>query len=195
VALRVFEGHTSIVNAVAFSPDGKQQASGSNDRTIRLWDVATGTTRQTLEGHTNCINDVAFSPDSKQLVSASDGQTVRLWDAATGAALQMLEGHTSIVNAAAFSPDGKQLALGSNDWTVRLGDAATGAALQTLQSGVVTKALSFSGSGSYLETDKGLIDTNLFSLCAIPSKLYSKLPFTELHSRLSSAKIAEGALQ
>jgi WD40 repeat protein len=118
---------------VAFSPDGKQVVSSSSDRTIRLWDAATGAALQTLEGHTDYISSVAFSPDGKQVVSGSDDRTVQLWDAATGAALRTLEGHTSYITSVAFSPDGKQVVSGSGDQTVRLWDAATGAALQTLK--------------------------------------------------------------
>ena len=74
-----------MVRSVAFSPDGKQVVSGSNDETVRLWDAATGAALQTLEGHTDAVNSVAFSPDGKQVVSGSWDKTVRLWDVATGA--------------------------------------------------------------------------------------------------------------
>ncbi|SLM38544.1 prolyl oligopeptidase [Lasallia pustulata] len=90
--LQTLEGHLDRVNTVAFSPDGKQLASGSDDMTVWIWDAATGATLQTLEGHSDWIKAVAFSPDGKQLASGSGDKTVRIWDAATGATLQRSEG-------------------------------------------------------------------------------------------------------
>ncbi|HRS14606.1 MAG TPA: WD40 repeat domain-containing protein, partial [Candidatus Bipolaricaulis sp.] len=68
------------VRSVAFSPDGTVLASGSDDGTIKLWDVTSGTGLRTLTGHTYPVNSVAFSPDGKTLASGSNDGTVLLWD-------------------------------------------------------------------------------------------------------------------
>ena len=94
--LQTLEGHTSVVNSVAFSHDSKLLASASWDHTVRVWDAATGSLRQTLEGHTRVVDLVAFSHDSKLLASASRDHTVRVWDAAIGSCHQTVLVNTSI---------------------------------------------------------------------------------------------------
>jgi WD40 repeat protein len=168
----MLKGHTIWVKAVAFSPDGQLLASASRDRTVRLWNLATGEQLQKLEGHTQTVNGVAFSPDGQLLASASLDNTVGLWSPATGERLQKLEGHTQWVKAVAFSPDGQRLASASLDRTVRLWNPATGEQLQKLKLNVAVSALSFSMDNQDLETDRGLL--HLHSRSVSLSSLKSK---------------------
>ena len=87
---RVLSGHASWIWSVTVSPDGKWAASGSEDRTVRIWEIATGEVRHVLEGHALWIFNVAFAPDGRILASGSGDQTIRLWDVETGACLQTI---------------------------------------------------------------------------------------------------------
>ncbi|QQZ30204.1 WD40 repeat domain-containing protein [Thiothrix subterranea] len=120
------------ISELVYSPDGKVIASGSEDKTMRLWDAATGKEMKTLSGHSLGVSALAYSPDGKVIASGSGDMTVRLWDAATGQVLNTLSGHSLGVSALAYSPDGKVIASGSGDKTIRLWNAATGQMLNTL---------------------------------------------------------------
>jgi WD40 repeat protein len=129
---RTLTDHYSYVNSVAFSPDGQTLASGSNDKTIKLWDVTTGNLLQTLTDHYSHVNSVAFSPDGQTLVSGSQDRTIKLWNVATGKLLQTLT-DSHWVSSVAFSPDGQTLANGGSlENTIKLRDVTTGNLLQTL---------------------------------------------------------------
>ncbi|KAI8648966.1 Vegetative incompatibility protein HET-E-1 [Fusarium keratoplasticum] len=131
--LQTLEGHDSMVDSVAFSADSQRVASGSGDKTVKVWDTATGACLQTLEGHGDWVTSVAFSADGQRVASGSGDKTVKVWDTATGACLQTLEGHNDSVFSVAFSTDGQWLATGSGDKIVKVWDIATGAYVQTLE--------------------------------------------------------------
>ena len=130
---RTLKGHSNWVDSVAYSPDGQTVASGSNDKTIKLWNVKTGKLLQTFEGHSKWVNSVAYSPDGQTLASGSNDNsvgevlasgsfddTIKLWNVKTGKLLQTLEGHSISVNSVAYSPDGQTLASGSGDDTIKI---------------------------------------------------------------------------
>jgi len=154
--VQTLKGHSSMVHAIAISPDGQFIASGSNDKTIKLWQLGTGKLVRQLgrwsSGHSNMVHSIAFSSISPNfsyqwesgksakvadlnwgiLASGSWDNTIKLWDINTGKEIRTLIGHTNWVNCVAFSSDGKFLASGSADCTTKLWDVNTGKEIQTL---------------------------------------------------------------
>jgi WD40 repeat protein/uncharacterized protein YjbI with pentapeptide repeats len=125
-------GHSNWIWSVAFSPDGTRLVTGSNDCSVRIWDVESGACLRILKGHSNGVRSVAFSRDGRRLISGSNDDCVRIWDAESGTCLRVLRAHSNGVRSVAFSADGTRLVSGSDDQSMRLWDAQSGICLRVL---------------------------------------------------------------
>jgi WD40 repeat protein len=154
-------GHSGSVNSVSFSPDGKVLASGGEDNTVKLWDVASGKLIRSINAHIDAVNTVAFSPDGKILASGSGGEfglkeaSIKLWDVYNGKFLNelgttILDRHTSRITSVAFSSDGKYLVSASIDKSIRLWDVSTGKILKILSGEIEINVIALSKDRKFL---------------------------------------------
>jgi len=127
--VQVLEDHTDGINAVCFSPDGKQLATGSDDKLINLYSFNEGNAilAHTLEGHTDYVNSLSFSPDCKLLCSAgSRDRSIKFWNPADGSLVKSIDqAHTSLVRSVSYSPNGRILVSAGRDRTMKIWDAET----------------------------------------------------------------------
>ena len=157
--VRTFEGHRGLVSGVIFSRDGRRLATSCRDKSVLIFDVATGQVLQRLEGaHSDWLSDLAWGDASeKTLFTAGKDGLVAKWDAATGAVLSRIEGHEQWVNALAISASGRLLATASDDMTVRIWNAATGELLLIINTLKEATAVAFSKDEKTLAAGDGTI--------------------------------------
>lgn len=164
-------GHQDEAWSVAFSPDGRIVATGSDDdkpdATIKLWDTATRRLIRGWKGGQGTVASLAFSPDGTVVASGHlvDKGILRVWDPATGRKLAILAGHGDRVRAVAFAPDGRRLASASSDGTVRLWDVDSWREAAVLRGHADTvHAIAFSPDGRTLASAGNDGDIRLWSL-------------------------------
>jgi WD40 repeat protein len=153
----MLKGHTDFIKTVAFAPDSKRLASGSQDGTIRLWSVSKIWCREqaVLQGHSGHVHSVLFAPDGRTLVSASADETLRLWDL-TGPVPEVravLEGHMGVVRRVQFTPDGRSLISVGDRGRVMQWILATGEKLcEWLLPKMMASSFAFTFDARYLAT-------------------------------------------
>ncbi|MEO1591696.1 MAG: WD40 repeat domain-containing protein, partial [Cyanobacteria bacterium J06632_22] len=125
-------GHLGRIWAVAVHPKRRRIATGSDDHSVRLWDLKTGKCLTTLAWHKNWVRAVAFSPDGQFLASAGDDKRIQLWKMPTVEQHHTLEQHRHWVTTLAFSRDSRYLASGSDDRQVMVWDAEQGTRQQVM---------------------------------------------------------------
>ena len=119
----VHSKHTSNVNSLAFSSDGVFFVSGSNDKTVKLWDTQTGGVVKTFCGHTHWVLSVAISLHCTMIASGSVDETIHLWDTQIGECHCVVDGHNHNINSISFSPTNPQhLMSASHDGTIQQWD-------------------------------------------------------------------------
>jgi WD40 repeat protein len=127
-----FRAHGLGIKCLAVAPNGKLLASGSSDKTVKLWSLPDGALQSTLRGHTSGVRAIAISSDGKLLASGGDDKTIRLCSLPHGKLVKLLDAIGAEIHGLAFSPDGRMLAVGLSDNTIKLRSLPEGTIQTTL---------------------------------------------------------------
>ncbi len=147
---QTISAHSDWVRCLSFTPDGTKLVSGSFDKTIKLWQLETGTVIHTLNDHLKGVFALAVSADGKLLASGSWDELIKLWNLETGTLLKNLTQHQDSVRSLAISPDSQTLVSGSFDRTIVLWSLPDGAVTKTITDSEPIAAIALSADGRFL---------------------------------------------
>ena len=117
------KGHHNWVNSAQFSPDTRLIASGSEDKTVKLFDITSHNEIKTFEPqHLAAVNDVQFHPDGTCIAAGSFDQSINIWDIRSSKQIQHYDAHNASVQSLTFHPNGRYLVSSSVDSTVKIWD-------------------------------------------------------------------------
>jgi WD40 repeat protein len=157
-------GHRLAISCLAFAPGGRVLASGSDDRTVRLWEVPSGKELLAFEKHQKSVALIAFSPDGRTVASADEGGGAWLWEAGSGKALRRLDGLSTRVVALYFDADGRSLRAATEYGNALVWDTSSGAARHPLERAVLSPDPRYfvtpgsEGGHPLMETGTGFFD-------------------------------------
>lgn len=150
---KTFTAHTSAVYCCCFSPKGDRFCTGSRDRSVRLWNTATGGCSVMKGGHNGFVLSCDFSPRGNRIVSSSDDRTIKVWNTATCTKVFTMKGHEDKVYCVQYNSTGDYIASASCDYTVKVWNAETGTRIVTLRGhtlGVFSCCFSNTDCGRYI---------------------------------------------
>lgn len=148
---RTWVGHTGGVNIVRLTADGNYAVSGSEDKTLRVWDIQSGQCLRVLEGHKSDVDFINITSDGLLVISASiynEDHSLRVWNRESGECLHILEGHTKKIETVRQTPDGYRAVSGSWDGTLRVWDLRSGQCLR-IMSGADDGNFQITADGKY----------------------------------------------
>ncbi|MBF0518658.1 MAG: protein kinase [Nitrospirae bacterium] len=131
VLYKTLKGHSSSIRELIISHDEKYLLSGSDDKTLKLWDISTGECVKTFEGHRDHVTSVSLSQSNSYALSGSDDKTLKLWDISTGECVKTFEGHRDHVTSVSLSQSNSYALSGSDDKTLKLWDINSGECIKT----------------------------------------------------------------
>jgi WD40 repeat protein len=198
---RTYCGHAAEVRCVIFRIESNhlELISGSDDRTIRLWDVVTGLVARVFEGHSMAITDLALTGDRRYLASASEDGTIRKWDLWTGTLVRVFEGHGCGVRRVAIESQGRFMVTAAVDNSIRIWDFENGNVVQTIGDNdhpVTWMALTANGLRAVCGTPFGAITvhqivdrawTQVFTLEGHSGRVNDIVMMNDMQSALSAA--------